>query len=127
VFEVKWLSGGNPFLADGKVVFGGYIKTLIGLQLENPAKISALVNITSVPTPTQLAHLVNSAQAGSTTRIYCSPQLKTSIAAAYAQVMQGNGLISVSSAAEVSVLGIPIQSSFNIPVGSGYIAGSYVA
>jgi hypothetical protein len=96
---------------------------MIGILLANKRKIAALVNIKGVPSPLQLAWLVNAAQGSGSTRIYCSPHLQTTIAAAYAQQMQGNGLVAVSGAGEVSVLGAPIVTSYNIPQTVEFVDG----
>ncbi len=54
VFETKWLSGGNVYddlqpQKNGTFVktpsYGAYVKTMIGMQIENGDKVAALVNI----------------------------------------------------------------------------------
>lgn len=127
VFNLQWLNGGNryeyPINGIDVTVYGVTVKTLIGMQLANTGKLSALVNIRNdnLPTANQLVTLIESARAGSTTRIYCSPSLMHRIAAKFAQATQGNGLISVVANGTVTVLGIPFVTSFNIPAKIGKI------
>ena len=47
--------------------------------------------------------------------------MKTAIAATYAETQKGNGLVAVTGAGEVSVLGIPIVTSSNIPKKVGFV------
>ena len=116
LFETKWLNNKAPHtLPNGVTGYVAECKVLIGILLANQKKIASLVNIDKTPTALQLAALVNAATSNSSTRIYCSAALKTSIAAAYARTHDGNGLVAVSSAGEVTVLGVPIVTSNNIP------------
>lgn len=127
VFNLQWLNGGNryeyPINGIDVTVYGVTVKTLIGMQLGNTQKLSALVNIRNdnLPTPNQLVTLIESARGGASTRIYCSPSLMHRIAAKYAQSQQGNGLITVGVNGDVMVLGIPFVTSFNIPTKVGKI------
>jgi hypothetical protein len=124
LFTPDWANGGQRHKLSGGVYgYAATIKMLIGILLANKQKISALVNIAEVPSANQLAGLVNAAQGGGSTRIYCSAAIKTSIAAKFAQSTQGNGLVSVSNAGEVSVLGVPIVTSHNIPKEVGFVDG----
>ncbi|MDR3235014.1 MAG: hypothetical protein LBT46_15365 [Planctomycetaceae bacterium] len=136
VFETSALNGGNrydyrhPVDKVDIVVYGATVKTLIGMQLENKLKIAALVNIgaTAVPTATQLVELVKRASFGTTTRIYCNPSLALRIAAYYSTQNHGNGLITVQPGGQVSIVGVPVITSFNIPEAIGRISNaSYVA
>ena len=122
LFRPEWANNKSRHkLQSGIYGYAATVKMLIGLLLANKKKISALVNITDTPSPNQLAALVNAAQGSNATRIYCSARLKTALAAKYAQTMQGNGLVSVSNVGEISILGIPVVSSHNIPTNVGYI------
>ena len=116
LFETKWLNNKQRHkLENGVIGYAATVKIFIGILLANKRKISALVNIKAIPTPKQLATLVETAEGTGNTRIYCTPGLKTAIAAEYAHSQKGHGFIGVSSAGEVSVLGVPIVTSHNIP------------
>jgi len=124
LFKPEWANGKQRhLLRNGAYGYAATVKMLIGILLANKRKISALVNIEGTPTAKQLANLVTSAQGNGNTRIYCSSGLRTSIAAAYARTMDGSGLVSVSGVGEVSILGIPIVTSHNIPSHIGAIEG----
>ena len=118
LFRPQWANNkARHELSNGVYGYAATVKMLIGILLANKRKISALVNIDSTPPMAkQLAEFVNAAQGSGSTRIYCSASLKTSIAAMYARTMDGSGLVSVSGAGEVSILGVPIVTSHNIPL-----------
>jgi len=124
-FRPEWANGKNRHdLGNGVYGYAATIKTLIGFLMANTRKISAIVNIDGTPTPLQLASFVNAAQGGNgtgNTRIYCAPALRTSIAASYAQQFQGNGLVAVSSSGDVSIQGVPVVTSYNIPMEYGRV------
>jgi hypothetical protein len=122
LFESEWTNNkARHTLPNGIVGYSATIKVFLGILLANTQKIASLINIKGTPTAKQLAALVNAVQAGGSTRIYCSMSLKTAIAAQYAQAQQGNGLVAVTGAGEVSVLGVPIITSSNIPKKIGYV------
>jgi hypothetical protein len=122
LFETEWANDkARHKLESGVYGYAATIKIFIGILLANKQKISSLVNIVGTPSAKQLAALVNAANSNGSTRIYCSAALKTSIAAAFARVYDGNGLVSVTGAGEVSVLGVPIVTSNNIPQTIGFI------
>ena len=124
LFETEWANDkARHKLEDGIYGYAATVKIFIGILLANRQKIASLVNITSTPTATQLASLVNAASSNSSTRIYCSAAMKTSIAAAYARTYDGNGLVAVTGAGEVSVIGVPIITSNNIPREIGFVDG----
>ena len=128
LFETKWLNNKMPHtLPNGVVGYAATCKIFIGLLLANKRKIASLVNISEAPTALQLSALVNAAQSNGSTRIYTSAALKTSIAAKFATMQQGNGLVSVSSAGEVSVLGVPIVASNNIPKDISPVTAPFIA
>lgn len=122
LFETEWTNNkARHTLPNGIVGYAATVKIFLGILLANKQKIASLVNIIGTPTASQLAALANAVQANGSTRIYCSAALKTSIAAMYAQSQQGNGLVAVTSAGEVSVLGVPLVTSSNIPRKIGFI------
>jgi hypothetical protein len=122
LFETDWISNkARHTLLNGVVGYAATCKIFLGILLANTQKIASLVNINGTPTAKQLAVLVNAVQAGGSTRIYCSMALKTAIAATYAQSQKGNGLVAVTSAGEISVLGVPIITSSNIPKKVGFV------
>jgi hypothetical protein len=126
LFETKWLNGKNTFLhpnekGENVISYGAYIKMMFGLQLENSDKISALVNILEVPTAEQLVAFVESAQVGTTTRIYCSRSTMTAIATKFSQENHRNALIAVNAEAQVQIMGVPFVTSQVIPAKMGKI------
>jgi hypothetical protein len=122
LFKPEWANGKQRHkLANGVYGYAATVKMLIGILLAKKTKIAALVNIAGTPTAKQLADLVTAAQGSGSTRIYCSAGLRTSIAADYARLMNGSGLVSVGGAGEISVLGVPAITSHNIPMGIGGI------
>lgn len=135
VFETKWVNGGNTFLdiqnvngKDEKIIsYSAYVKTVFGMQLENSAKIAALVNIEGVPTAKQLVALTEYAQASASTRIYMTRAKEVEIATYYSQQNFGNGLISVLPGAKIAILGVPAETSYNIPAMIGKIDAPYLS
>lgn len=122
LFETEWINNkARHTLPNGVVGFAATCKIFLGMLLANKQKIASLINIKGTPTAKQLAALVNAVQAGGSTRIYCSLALKTAIAATFAETQKGNGLVAVTGAGEVSVLGVPIVTSSNIPKKVGYV------
>jgi len=73
------------------------------------------------PCHSPVAALVNAVQAGGSTRIYCSLALKTSIVATYKETKKGNGLVTITDVGEVSILGVPIVASRNVPKKVGFV------
>jgi len=127
LFETEWTNNKSRHtLPNGVVGYSATVKIFLGILLANKQKIASLVNIVGTPSAQQLAALVNAVQANDSTRLYCSAALKTSIAAMYAQTQQGNGLVAVTSAGEVSVLGVPIVTSSNIPKKIGFITAPLI-
>ena len=128
LFETEWVNDKKRHkLSNGVIGYAATLKVFIGILLANKQKIASLVNITATPTPKQLAALVNAANPNASTRLYCSAAVKTSIAAAYAFTQQGNGLVAVTSTGDVSVLGVPIVTSSNIPQEVGYLDAPSIA
>ena len=128
LFETKWANGKERHkLSNGVYGYAATIKVFIGVLLANKQKIASLVNITETPSPNQLAALVNAANPNASTRLYCSAAVKTSIAAAYAFTQKGNGLVAVSGTGDVSVLGVPIVTSNNIPQTVGFMEAPFIA
>jgi hypothetical protein len=122
LFESDWTNNkARHTLPNGVVGYSATVKIFLGMLLANTQKIASLINIKGTPTAKQLAALVNAVQAGGSTRIYCSMALKTSIAATYAETQKGNGLVAVTGAGEVSVLGVPLVTSSNIPKKVGFV------
>ena len=122
LFETEWMNNkARHTLSDGVIGYSATCRIFLGILLANTQKIASLVNIKKTPTAKQLAALVNAVQAGGSTRIYCSLALKTSIVATYAETKKGNGLVTVTDAGEVSVLGVPIVTSSNIPKKIGFV------
>jgi len=109
-------------LSNGVIGYAATCRIFLGILLANTQKIASLVNIKKTPTAKQLAALVNAVQTSGSTRIYCSMALKTSIVATYAETQKGNGLVTVTDVGEVSVLGVPIVASSNVPKRVGFVA-----
>jgi len=122
LFESEWTNNkARHTLSNGVIGYSATCKIFLGILLANTQKIASLINIKGTPTAKQLATLVNAVQASGSTRIYCSLALKTLIAATYAETRKGNGLVTVTDAGEVSILGVPIVTSSNIPKKVGFV------
>ena len=122
LFETEWVNDKKRHkLSNGVIGYAATIKIFIGILLANQQKIASLLNITDIPTPEQLAALVNAVSPNGSTRVYCSATLKTAIAAKYANHQLGNGLVAVTGAGEVSILGAPTMTSNNIPQKIGFV------
>jgi len=116
LFETDWANGKQRHkLEEGMYGYAATIKVFLGVLLANKQKIASLVNITAPPSADLLARFVSSVNPNASTRIYCSMATKLSIAAQFAQQTQGNNMVSVTGNGEVSVLGVPIVTSNNIP------------
>jgi len=122
LFESEWTNNkACHTFTNGVVCYSATCKIFLGILLANMQKIALQINIKGTPTAKQLAAQVNAVQAGGSTRIYCSMALKTSIAVTYAETQKGNGVVAVTGAGEVSVLGVPIVTSSNIPKKVGFV------
>lgn len=115
------LWGGNlGKLSSGETGWAVDITAMLGIQIENPKYIKAIVNITeeNFPTYEELVGLSNAIRGNAAnSRIYASPILIDMIASKYSRVSRDNSyssLITLDTDGNVRIKGIPMVGSFNI-------------
>lgn len=123
VFTLKWLNNGALFIDPVKLnnIYACYMSSLIGMQVEDSERISALVNIgqtpETMPTKQQLLQLVASVSDDDNTRIYASRQAMLNISSMYSKSSDTDMLITTDGNGNLRILGHPVVTTPNVKYG----------
>ena len=120
VFDFMDINGGNSYKNENDIwVYGKKFKTLFGMQLNNPKRVSAIVNIDlvndKIPTIKQLANMLLNCEAGQNTVIYCHPAVL--VALGYTHKMNFMNLFAESTGINTQVESFnktPFVTSYNL-------------
>jgi hypothetical protein len=123
LFELEKLSSGNLYMDSKNVpVFGSIFKVVLGILLANKRMYGIVTNIdTEHPDfakdfPERMSEVMDEMLVNSNTMILMSNKLKTRIGNHYTTQKTGNTLVRFDEKCNLSVCGVPVVHSANIPV-----------
>ena len=117
VFEMGMLYGGN-ICEDARGVEGykASVRTMLGVLLENPKRVGAIVNIgKDLPSEDMIGDMLDSVRANGSTRLYCHRKLMRRIGTQYSHLVSRNDFVMLDrKMITLSFNEVPFIASFNL-------------
>lgn len=121
VFQTGMLYGGNLCEnEDGVQGYKAYVQTMLGVLLENPKRIGAIVNIGNTPpSDLMIGELLDSVRSNGSTRLYCHRRLMRRIGNEYAKLTSKHEFVMLDKTmSTLSFNEVPFVGSFNVQYGT---------